>query len=738
MTAFLGRPVANGNGAALVKADPIPEPAPLEAQPEEAKGAPIFSPGFFSPNGQRIYYLGGTPSSEVETVNSRTAYAAAVYAYVAMRWRAEKYAEPGIFVAELDDAGDVGEWVPGHPLEDFLDLPHPDVDMGELLRTSRLYRDFSGSCLWLKEADRAGRPARVTPFHGDEFTVEAAQVGGVNRLHGKFTVTTRAGSLTAWPDDVVYFRETSPYGWNAGLAPLDTALAMLNLGKTATTTVRTILRNALFPSIIIQADKDWRPQPAELAAWQDVLDGYGAADRKGAPLGLTGGGTATRVSMTLKDLLPDDILDRVEATVAAAFGVPAVVLGFLVGLKNSPWSQMAEARRMAYEDTIEPMWRRDAALLTQKLLRAPFGRGKPPVDEDRSHLLTFDTDTVRALQADQLRQAEIAEKNSLYWTVDEGRVFTGKDKLPAGDPRADVIPGLATAPAEAGPEAEDETEAEGAPGGQEAEATAPAKARAPRAVVQGKATRADRWKLWDARVGGLEFGWELAAGEQLAKDQELVLRLVQDTLRTSKADGDPVDPASVRALREKLADEAGAMEARWKGALQPHVLGTARASAQLVASQVGVGFDVLEPGLVKFTQTHAAQLVKGIVETTRDEVRAALAAGLKEGEGIPELSARIQGAGAFGPARAKLIARTETTTVTNRAGRGAIQTWASDNGQRVVKSWLATADARTRDEHRELDGEERPIGKAFSNGLQEPSEPNCRCTLEYRILEEED
>ena len=673
-------------------------------------------------------------------MNRNTAFAAALYAYVVMRWRAEKYAEALPFVAELDELGDVGEWVgPGHVLEELLDSPHPDIDMGELLRITRLYRDFSGSCLWLKEANRMGGPGRLTPFSGDEFSVHSARVDGQNRIHGRFRVTVRGGQEEDFgPDDVVYFRETSLYGWHQGLAPLDVALAILNLGKTATSTVRTILKNALFPSLIVQADKEWRPQPAELEAWQAALDAYGAAERKGAPLGLTGGGTATRVSLTLKDIIPDDILDRVEASVSAAFGVPAVVAGFLAGLKNSPWSQMAEARTMAYQDTIEPMWKRDANLLTQRLLRAPFGRGKPVPDADRRHVVTFDTASVRALAADQFRLAETAEKNKHLWTVDEGRVYTGKDKLPDGDPRGDVIPGLVPEPAPAAPGEEEEDQAPPAAGQAAGPAPTPKARQAPRAVGQTKAVaRADRWKLWDARVGGLEFSWELAAGVLLLEDRDLVVRLARETLRSAKAGDDPVDPSSVRAFRDRLADEAGAMEARWKAGLQPHVLVTARASAQLVGSQVGLSFEVLEPGLVKFTQLHSAQLVKGIVETTRDEVRAALAAGLREGEGIPELTARLEQSGAFATSRAKLIARTETTTVTNRAGRTALSTWAGENDQRIVKTWLATADARTRDEHRELDGEERPIGKAFSNGLQEPSEPNCRCTLEYRILEED-
>ena len=46
-------------------------------------------------------------------------------------------------------------------------------------------------------------------------------------------------------------------------------------------------------------------------------------------------------------------------------------------------------------------------------------------------------------------------------------------------------------------------------------------------------------------------------------------------------------------------------------------------------------------------------------------------------------------------------------------------------------------DDRVRDEHLDapagVGGEKRRIDEPFSNGLQEPSEPNCRCTLLYSV-----
>jgi hypothetical protein len=58
-------------------------------------------------------------------------------------------------------------------------------------------------------------------------------------------------------------------------------------------------------------------------------------------------------------------------------------------------------------------------------------------------------------------------------------------------------------------------------------------------------------------------------------------------------------------------------------------------------------------------------------------------------------------------------------------------------GIELQKQWMATLDSRTRDSHRELDGEKADIDGRFSNGLSYPEDPtgpasevwNCRCTM---------
>jgi hypothetical protein len=98
--------------------------------------------------------------------------------------------------------------------------------------------------------------------------------------------------------------------------------------------------------------------------------------------------------------------------------------------------------------------------------------------------------------------------------------------------------------------------------------------------------------------------------------------------------------------------------------------------------------------------------------------------------------------------RAETIARTETIKVLNVARQEAtdqvIEATGIDPGN-VKRRWMATLDARTRDTHASLDGQERGLDEPFESDsgalLMYPGDPNappeevinCRCTIAINI-----
>lgn len=123
-------------------------------------------------------------------------------------------------------------------------------------------------------------------------------------------------------------------------------------------------------------------------------------------------------------------------------------------------------------------------------------------------------------------------------------------------------------------------------------------------------------------------------------------------------------------------------------------------------------------------------------------VRNAVTQGIIQGESVRQIGQRLcVGLAAGNAAKMNMFARTAVTGAQN-AGRVERLREAQDMGIQVRKVWLATLDERTREEHADLDGQERDIDKPFETSgytIDYPGDPdaapemvfNCRCTLIY-------
>lgn len=131
-------------------------------------------------------------------------------------------------------------------------------------------------------------------------------------------------------------------------------------------------------------------------------------------------------------------------------------------------------------------------------------------------------------------------------------------------------------------------------------------------------------------------------------------------------------------------------------------------------------------------------------QETFDLVAGQIAAGVTLGEGMPELTARVDEVlsttdSARWPNRAVTIARTETMGALNGSRADAFQAFAEEGGEDMERMWLSTIDSRTRPTHVIADGQRVPLGDPFVVGgftLAFPGDPsgpaheviNCRCT----------
>jgi SPP1 gp7 family putative phage head morphogenesis protein len=139
-------------------------------------------------------------------------------------------------------------------------------------------------------------------------------------------------------------------------------------------------------------------------------------------------------------------------------------------------------------------------------------------------------------------------------------------------------------------------------------------------------------------------------------------------------------------------------------------------------------FNAKDPYAIRWAQRYAAELAKGISDTTRDDIKEAIAAGL-EGEFTRAEVVRAIKQAVGSRERAELIARTETMHAANEGQR---QAW----NQAVKKGLLTGKEKRTWIATEVacplcmgLDGKVTGLNGEYPGGGDGPPlHPRCRCT----------
>ena len=161
---------------------------------------------------------------------------------------------------------------------------------------------------------------------------------------------------------------------------------------------------------------------------------------------------------------------------------------------------------------------------------------------------------------------------------------------------------------------------------------------------------------------------------------------------------------------------------------------------------MGVSFDIYDENTVRRLIQEDPKLLPSISQKAIDRAkdtawnRAQFTKDVTSAitQGIPpsQLAKSLQHTMGLNQVSAIRNARTAITSAQN-GGRMEGYTKLAAMGVEMQKEWIATLDNRTRDSHRDLDGERVAYNKTFSNGLMFPADPsgagrevwNCRCTM---------
>ena len=292
------------------------------------------------------------------------------------------------------EAGDALAW--NHDLRRLIRYPNPLTSEYEFWELVTLHCGVVGRSTWWKERDRAGRlialwplrPDRVGPIYGtaaDGMGADAVLVGWSYQIPGT------AQYVPIPRGDILLFNLPDPMGESGGmvegLGPLQVLAAEIGADNEATRYVGSLLANDARPGTVLKIKgKITSADDARLikSAYTQEFSGRGRGK-----VGIVDNDTEViSVGFNLRDLEFPALRRISESRIASAFGVPAMLVGLLVGIEHATFSNYAEAREYFAETTCGGYWRRFSDTYTNDIA-AEYGV---------NIVCQFDITKVRALQ----------------------------------------------------------------------------------------------------------------------------------------------------------------------------------------------------------------------------------------------------------------------------------------------------------------------------------------------------
>jgi SPP1 gp7 family putative phage head morphogenesis protein len=244
------------------------------------------------------------------------------------------------------------------------------------------------------------------------------------------------------------------------------------------------------------------------------------------------------------------------------------------------------------------------------------------------------------------------------------------------------------------------------------------------------------YRLYHTFQMGRELNYTPKFYKELVKQQNFFIEQIKKGVDYNTA-LNAIPFSDMYELEKKLYNECATV---WGAKVRLSIL---RQETTQKKARSPIGFNAEMVRLMnQYFLTDWANIVAGITDTTKAEIQKVLIDANGLGWSINEIVEAIQNE-ELTRMRARRIARTETNTAANQAGRFA----AKATGRKLNKIWIATRDNRTRHDHSAVNGQIVGIDETFNvggypmlqpgdRGTDEKKTPakeivNCRCTSGY-------
>jgi hypothetical protein len=201
-------------------------------------------------------------------------------------------------------------------------------------------------------------------------------------------------------EQVAHFKTSpDPLSPHRGMSWLTPVIREISADIGMTEHQRSFLLNGASPNLVISLDP--AVSKAAFDQWVASFQGQHIGVKNAyKPMFMGGGAKVESVGTDFSQLDFKQVRGGGETRIAAAAGVPPVIVGLSEGLQAATYSNYSQARRRFADGTMRPLWRNACGSL-QTILNAPVGAE-----------LTIDDSDIAFLQDDMKDRAEIQSTNA--------------------------------------------------------------------------------------------------------------------------------------------------------------------------------------------------------------------------------------------------------------------------------------------------------------------------------------
>jgi HK97 family phage portal protein len=280
-----------------------------------------------------------------------------------------------------------------HELVKLLNKPNPFYSGSLMWLAFALSWLIDGNVYWLKVRNKRGKVVEL--WYIPHFMIEPQWPADGSAYISYYLYQVDGQFYKIDPNDVVHFRKgIDPYNTRKGLSPVASILREIFSDNEAANFSACLLKNFGIPGAIISpAGEKATIQPGEREKLkQDFKDKF-SGDGRGDPMVLSGAIKVDILSFDPKKMELSGMRRISEERLAAVINIPAIVLGFGVGLEHATMANFKEAREQAYESMVIPNQRLISDEIDLQLL--------PDFDVSGKLATRHDYSEVRVLQEDQ-------------------------------------------------------------------------------------------------------------------------------------------------------------------------------------------------------------------------------------------------------------------------------------------------------------------------------------------------